>query len=52
MSKYGLKVHGFVHELDDIPDIKTAVQEIVGDMPVEYDVHYQMYPRFGHFDFK
>ncbi|MBP1750779.1 MAG: cytidylate kinase [Deltaproteobacteria bacterium] len=52
MPKYGLRVHGFVHENDDILGIKEEVKKIVGDMPVEFDVHYQMYPRFGHFDFK
>ena len=52
MPKYGLRVHGFVHELDDITGIKDAVKKIVGDMPVEFDVQYQMYPRFGHFDFR
>ena len=52
MPKYGLRVHGFVHEMDDIEGIKQAVGKIVTDMPVEYDVNYQMYPRFGHFDFR
>ena len=52
MPKYGLRVHGFVHELDDITGIKDAVKKIVGDMPVEFDVQFQMYPRFGHFDFR
>lgn len=52
MAKYGLKIYGFVHELDDIPEIKEEVKKIIGDMPVEYNVHYQMFPRFGHFDFK
>jgi cytidylate kinase len=52
MPKYGLRVHGFVHEIDDTAGIKEEVKKIVGDMPVEFDIHYQMYPRFGHFDFK
>jgi len=52
MPKYGLRVHGFVHETDDAAGIKVAVKKIVGDMPVEFDVQYQMYPRFGHFDFR
>ena len=52
MPKYGLRVHGFVHETDDAAGIKVAVKQIVGDMPVEFDVQYQMYPRFGHFDFR
>ena len=52
MPRYGLKVHGFVHERDDASGIKEAVKNIVGDMPVEFDVQFQMYPRFGHFDFK
>ena len=52
MPKYGLRVHGFVHETDDASGIKEAVKKIVTDIPVEFDVHYQMYPRFGHFDFK
>lgn len=52
MPKYGLRVHGFVHERDDISGIKEAVKTIVGDLPVEFDVQFQMFPRFGHFDFK
>ena len=52
MPKYGLRVHGFVHEIDDAAGIKEEVKKIVGDMPVEFDINYQMYPRFGHFDFK
>ncbi len=52
MPKYGLRLHGFVHERDDIAGIKEAVKNIVGDLPVEFDVQFQMFPRFGHFDFK
>lgn len=52
MPRYGLKVHGFVHERDDASGIKEVVKNIVGDMPVEFDVQFQMFPRFGHFDFK
>ncbi|MEN6615935.1 MAG: hypothetical protein ABFD12_05220, partial [Syntrophorhabdus sp.] len=52
MPKYGLRVHGFVHERDDIPGIKEEVKKIVGELPVEFDVQFQMYPRFGHFDFR
>jgi cytidylate kinase len=52
MPKYGLRVHGFVHERDDIQGIKEAIKNIVPDMPVEFDVQFQMFPRFGHFDFR
>lgn len=52
MPKYGLRVHGFVHERDDISQIKEEVKNIVGALPVEFDVQFQMYPRFGHFDFR
>ncbi|MHB8110378.1 MAG: cytidylate kinase-like family protein [Syntrophorhabdaceae bacterium] len=52
MPKYGLRVHGFVHERDDISGIKDAVKKIVGELAVEFDVQFQMYPRFGHFDFR
>ena len=52
MPKYGLRVHGFVYENDDAPAIKEQVKNIVGNMPVEFDVQYQMFPRFGHFDFR
>lgn len=52
IAKYGLIVRGFVHENEDIPAIKEEVKKIVGDMPIEFDIQYQMYPRFGHFHFK
>jgi hypothetical protein len=52
MPKYGLRVHGFVHENDDTQGIREEVKKIVGDMPVEFDVQYHMFPRFGHFDFR
>ncbi len=52
MPKYGLAVKGFVHEMDDASDIEVAVKEITGDMPVEFDIQFQMLPRFGHWDFK
>lgn len=52
LSKYGLVVRGFVHENEDIPAIKEEVKKIVGDMPVQFDVQYHMFPRFGHFDFR
>ncbi len=52
LPKYGLVVRGFVHENENIPAIKDEAKKIVGDMPVEFDIHFQMVPRFGHFDFR
>lgn len=52
LREYGFRVHGFVHERDDIAQIQEKVKEIIGDMPVEFDVQFQMLPRFGHFDFR
>lgn len=52
MSRYGLIVRGFVHETDDAQSIKDKVKTITGDLPLEFDIQYQMLPRFGHWDFK
>jgi len=52
MPRYGLIIRGFVHEMDDSQSIKEKVKTIAGDLPLEFDIQYQMLPRFGHFDFK
>lgn len=52
MPRYGLIVRGFVHETDDSQSIKEKAKTIAGDLPLEFDIQYQMLPRFGHFDFK
>lgn len=52
MPRYGLIIRGFVHETDDSQSIKEKVKTIAGDLPLEFDIQYQMLPRFGHFDFK
>lgn len=52
MPRYGLIVRGFVHETDDAQSIKEKVRSIAGDLPLEFDIQYQMLPRFGHFDFR
>jgi len=45
-------VRGFVHETDDAQSIKERAKGIAGDLPLEFDIQYQMLPRFGHFDFR
>lgn len=52
MPRYGLIIRGFVHETDDSQSIKEKAKTIAGDLPLEFDIQYQMLPRFGHFDFK
>ena len=52
MPKYGFIVRGFVHETDDEQGIKEKVKAIASDLPLEFDIQYQMFPRFGHWDFK
>lgn len=52
LLKYGLRVHGFVHERDDEQGIKEKAKSIAGDIPLEFDIQFQMLPRFGHFDFR
>ena len=52
MPRYGLIIRGFVHETDDSQSIKEKAKTIAADLPLEFDIQYQMLPRFGHFDFK
>ncbi len=52
MPRYGLIVRGFVHETDDAQSMKEKAKSIAGDLPLEFDIQYQMLPRFGHFDFR
>lgn len=52
MPRYGLMVRGFVHETDDAQSMKEKAKSIAGDLPLEFDIQYQMLPRFGHFDFR
>ena len=52
LPEYGIIVRGIVHDRDDIERVKDAARKIVGDVPVEFELHYRWYGRLGPREFK
>jgi cytidylate kinase len=52
LVEYGLFVGGIFHNVDDKEKIEEIVKRLSGDIPVELDFHYRMYPRLGDLEYK
>jgi cytidylate kinase len=49
---YGLHVGGVFHNMDDKKQIEEIVRGLSGDVPIELDFQYRMYPRIGDIQYK
>ena len=52
MVEYGLVVRGVVHNREDTQRIQETVRVLAGNIPLEFDLVYRMYPRIGPWQFK
>ncbi len=47
LTKFGLTIRGIVHNRDDIERIKKVTRTLAGNLPLEFQIHYQVYSRIG-----
>lgn len=47
MARYGFVLNAIVHERDDVQEIKDVATALAGDLPIECNIHYRMFPRRG-----
>lgn len=52
MEKYGLRVRGIVHRREDLGLIEEIVRQMADNLPVEFEISFMAFPRFGRLRFK
>jgi hypothetical protein len=48
----GLILRGIIHNQRDIKQIEDIAKKVAGDVPIECELQYRWFPRFGPWQFK
>jgi hypothetical protein len=48
----GLILRGIIHNQRDIRQIEDIAKKVAGDVPIECELQYRWFPRFGPWQFK